>query len=592
MSRLLLPVLYLILISHVFADSEVASPATTITSSLSSAAWLKLALKEAAAIPDPLSQANVYAKVAVFQARLGDINSYQYTLALAEQSLADVESPPSPSPVKDAKELAMPLIVQALARSGDDAQANAFANEQARDNQYSISIYHSYIAAGQVERGDLNDALVTAQALNKYDRRRVLKAIVEALAIQGEFERAEHVMSMISDDASEWSDGWRAIASAQAKKGHYSDALAVAEKLRYSHDKQDVFIKVAEAQAGVGDYIAAHVTAASVPLGEKIISSSPSSPEYGRRLAYTTIARLQLKRGDIAGAKTTAALFEGELKPYLLNEIVQAEVRANNLVAARKTAEAIPQDISYGITSPGVEAMHAVSVALARSGDFDQALQVADAIPQPNGILQDIAFVALARGNKETAGAIAKRLDQLDPVQGDRMVRPMRNYHDALRFALLKKELGDSAALDQKIEDLGRAAETAEYPQQVTWAKMQLFNLYVSTRDFEALKILIPSLPPEVLKPAVAGHVFNAIQLGQIEDAEHLAALEPDPGVRVQMLESIAEANPAVGVDKKTRISQLPSPYERGLSYIDAAERAWIAEQRKPPVDAISPLTK
>jgi hypothetical protein len=84
-------------------------------------------------------------------------------------------------------------VLRALARANDLAGAKALAEETLEGEPLFRPGYFAAIAGGQVEGGDVDGALATATAPNQYDRRPVLKEIVDALAAKKDFARAEQV---------------------------------------------------------------------------------------------------------------------------------------------------------------------------------------------------------------------------------------------------------------------------------------------------------------------------------------------------------------------------------------------------------------
>jgi hypothetical protein len=107
---------------------------------------------------------------------------------------------------------------------------------------------------------------------------------------------------------------------------------------------------------------------------------------------------------------------------------------------------------------------------------------------------------------------------------------------------------------------------------------MQLPGLSLRDGDLAAARRLAPSIPPDVLKLAVALSAVDAAKSGQVERAKALADLMPTPADRAAALQGVlTDSRNGAGTvaEVMNQIASLPTAYDRCIAYLGHAEDAW-----------------
>ena len=185
------------------------------------------------------------------------------------------------------------------------------------------------------------------------------------------------------------------FATAQAKAGDVTGAMATVNAMTDEVQKHSALIDIAVAQAKAGDVAGAKATANSLDDG-------------GECFTLIKIALAQARAGDQVGARQTfekaltpAGALDSEKKASALSEVATAQARSGDIVAALDTVNAIT-DSSFK-----ARGMVAIGDAQAQAGDqaaanqtFDQVKVLADAITddtimdwpaEKEGLLCDLA---------------------------------------------------------------------------------------------------------------------------------------------------------------------------------------------------------
>ena len=254
-----------------------------------------------------------------------------------------------------------------------------------------------------------------------------------------------------------------------------------------------------------------------VALSRALAAAETIDDPYRRAETLASIARVQTLIGESATDRTihqalaaVEQIREPAFRDWVLNDIVLAQIAAEDLAGARATANRIEAKRQQGA------ALVQIATVQLRAGNFAGAQQTAAAIREREAkseILRQLVSIAAARGNLANARDMLREID--DPfyqalAAGDIAVAEVRLGHndraDALvgrvrradraqvygRIALARAEQGDSsgaAATLQKIDDdlhraamQGRLAASQAVAGDATGAK-QMFATAIATVD-------------------------------------------------------------------------------------------------------------
>jgi len=254
-----------------------------------------------------------------------------------------------------------------------------------------------------------------------------------------------------------------------------------------------------------------------VALARALAAADTITDPYRRAETLASIARVQTLIGESATDRTihqalaaVEQIREPAFRDWVLNDIVLAQIAAEDLAGARQTANRIEAKRQQGA------ALVQIATVQVRAGNFAGAQQTAAAIREREAkseILRQLVSIAAARGNLANARDMLREID--DPfyqalAAGDIAVAEVRLGHndraDALvgrvrradraqvygRIALARAEQGDSsgaAATLQKIDDdlhraamQGRLAASRAVAGDATRAK-QMFETAIAAVD-------------------------------------------------------------------------------------------------------------
>lgn len=513
--------------------------------------WLWRAREQAEAVEEPAARAKLIGRIAVASARLGDEAAYRRDIARAKEAMAAAPETLKSSPVDSALVEAIPALIAARAKAGDFRGAKALVKEHLKGRDAYRPVWMAAIAAAEAEAGDLDGALATIKALRKYDRSDALVRVAVALARRDD-PRAGRVVGMLGDEGPlRRSDALGAMALSQAGAGRYAEAFATLEKSDDERVRVGFRAEVAEIQARAGDAEAARATIASLPA------------ELERDPAYTRVALAELDRGEIAGARLTAAKVAGAThRAQLLRAIVEAEACAGRLDDARRTADSIPAG-----EPERREAFHILAGALARAGDLDGAVRLAED-PLEVEWLAEIAFIALDRHRD----AEARRV--VDRIRRATLFGPEAAESLGPRLAVLEARLGNPKPLDRlagALDDHLRAEQDADRHRRI---ESMLFVLYVGAGRMGDARRLVRGKAAQDVDILIAWAVVGAAGSGDLKRAEELTFLLPTPGSRERYVAGLAVAHrKAAGARGAAAwIDRLPTPHDRSAAYLGLAD--------------------
>ena len=253
----------------------------------------------------------------------------------------------------------------------------------------------------------------------------------------------------------------------------------------------------------------------SVALARALAAADTIEDPYRRAETLASIARVQTLIGETASARTihqalaaVEQIREPAFRDWVLNDVVLAQIAAEDLAGARETANRIEAKRQQGA------ALVQIATVELRAGNFAGAQQTADTIREREAkseILRQLVAIAAARGDLADARDMLRDID--DPfyqalAAGDIAVAEVRMGHndraDAMvgrvrrpdraqvygRIALARADKGDSngaVATLQKIDDdlhraamQGRLAASRAVAGDTTGAK-QMFETAIAT---------------------------------------------------------------------------------------------------------------
>jgi len=224
-----------------------------------------------------------------------------------------------------------------------------------------------------------------------------------------------------------------------------------------------------------------------VALSRALAAAETIDDPYRRAETLASVARVQTLIGDSATDRTihqalaaVAQIREPAFRDWVLNDVVLAQIAAEDLIGARETAHRIEAKRQQGA------ALVQIATVELRAGNVAGAQQTADAIREREAkseILRQLVAIAAARGDLANARDMLRQID--DPFyqalaagdiavaevrmgrndRADAMVGRVRRADRAQvygRIALARADQGDwsgAAATLQKIDDeLHRAA--------------------------------------------------------------------------------------------------------------------------------------
>jgi hypothetical protein len=479
-------------------------------------------------------RAQLYTAIARAQNEAGEQSEARLSLRQAGQAARAISSdfrlrftpPPGMESMLDhvgKKATALQKIAQLLAEMGDQAASeDAFrlAIETADSIKEPLSRVRRLLEIAQAGRGEAAKGLwqkcidLALALQEEHPRAKAVEAVLRArlLALPAD-ETVAIVADRLKGDLQHYALWIVADAIAASDKPVAKQTLARLSQLASQAEfdrpskKIKVYERIAEAQARIGDYDGAYLTAGqpepvnniqtfratqarahvmraiaaaqlqakerdaakqTVQLALEMISPLPAEDAE----AYYPLAELcmlQARAGDLAGALQTAnAVSSSQQKVSILTEIAAAHAEANRpdeakktLLLARDAARSAPNDALWLFTAntsearrlfdqsddPSVSVQATLAGALARLGDLDAALKTVSGISQSS-------FGSFAR-KQAIEQIVQTRLDKAD-VAGARRTAELVSDSDAFmnskpelleKIAKRQAELGDAAGV-------------------------------------------------------------------------------------------------------------------------------------------------
>jgi len=265
------------------------------------------------------------------------------------------------------------------------------------------------VAQSQAEAGDLAGAwatcdqcdLVSGKTIAVYP---VLGVLIEA----GRFDAALRLIDQIDKLPEKSDEDKRAycnkcrleVASAQARRGQLKETLRTAERMGDDLAKAETLREIATIRLSSGDLIGAkEAVQRALPIFKR-------HREFDSEL-FEELVTAQAETGDIPGAlETTAKVFKGQSRGYLLLRISIAQAKAGDRNAATRTFKEglalvrAEKDDKRGF-------LGAIANRQAQAGEFDRALELAQLIGDRGEISREVAVELAKAGDIERALKVA-----------------------------------------------------------------------------------------------------------------------------------------------------------------------------------------
>ncbi|MCL2641173.1 MAG: hypothetical protein FWD53_10040 [Phycisphaerales bacterium] len=263
--------------------------------------------------------------------------------------------------------------------------------EQISDTDIRMFAYWM-IATSQIKAGDAPGALKTldlAQAaaakISNDEQHQMLayRGIAGARAAAGDVNGARKMVTL-TDEITEQVGTYLVIAEAQAKAGDMKGArktfdLAKATTTRIGNDpakKARIYLHIAELQVEAGDTKGIHNTLDLAAKNAEQIKDDDDSLFDGEQAIHRCIVQLQLKTGDLIGAKANAStLNEGYERQSIYHEIAKAQADAGLIIEARATAAGLRSkgDDATRLSNDEQEVYQYIIAAQVKAGGIDGA---------------------------------------------------------------------------------------------------------------------------------------------------------------------------------------------------------------------------
>ncbi|MGB8591448.1 MAG: hypothetical protein WA755_20110 [Candidatus Acidiferrales bacterium] len=344
---------------------------------------LDVALQTASSIPNSDVRARAFAQVAFARAKAGDSDAAYSVAELATQGEATgLKVALSAHQQQDYRNIVLKAIGAAQAARGNVAAVRLTAAKGTTSSDIANE-YLRLIGRAQMKAGDLAGAEKSFVDYLRSMPDSGAATDTGSLALelmassQLEFDDvagAQETAARIHNGATQAAVLAR-IASAQAQTGNRdtaaktaAQALATAQAYRdlYGYDKSRALLEIVKANIAIGDFSAALGIARTVPDG------------FTKSQAFAAVAVAEAKAGDLSAALQTANFIVDDAAATnhedALQEIAVALAEAGNIVGARATAAALPNDYDTS------DVAGAVAIALARAGDYKAGLATADTL--------------------------------------------------------------------------------------------------------------------------------------------------------------------------------------------------------------------
>jgi len=322
------------------------------------------------------------------------------------------------------------LCQQLAAHSHFAAALEAARNLRNDDKQAALQA----IAEAQIEAGEFEPAVQTAESIHPPERIWILNKIARARAKSAQIEAARETFAAALRIAHQLEDeereiGLALIAEAQAETGEFAAALQIALGIENQWLRERTLCKISIAQAQSNQTQAAQSTFALCEFKEKTLVGCHEFTheilEKERAEVLRVIAAAQARAGETEAAQATfssavqAALqmeagdYETGAQIGALCEIAMWQAQVGQAEAARATFAIAIQTVQQAETLiednySRHKALLGIAVAQAKSGQFDDAIQTAQQIKYAflkSEALREIGKVQALAGDEQGAQA-------------------------------------------------------------------------------------------------------------------------------------------------------------------------------------------
>jgi hypothetical protein len=338
------------------------------------------------------------------------------------------------------------------------------------------------ISEVQASAGDFEGAQKTADLIQREDyKSNAQSAIADAQIKSGDFTGAQKTLAAVLKTAvaieSDREKGfalWN-IAEAQLKAGDIPGAQKTADLIQYEYYKLLPQASIAKAQAANGDMVGAKATLAAAQRTADLTKDGSA-----KSTGLAAIAEAQTASGDIANARETlvAALKTVDLIDGIVAELLKArawsyiasvQARSGDIAGAKRTADRISSDYSSQSLNP---ALAVIAEAQAKAGDVKGALKTANRIKDAfaKGYAQQLIAGVQAKDSKvkdissnPQVSAWLNKLDDSNPFNDCPL--------NTAPFLDLAAHLKSLPSVDKDWEVFGQVNQTA---RSIAWAQFTL----------------------------------------------------------------------------------------------------------------------
>jgi hypothetical protein len=224
----------------------------------------------------------------------------------------------------------------------------------------AITWYRAYLAAAS-----------SAQDAQTQNRNRLVRERIAALEKKVEatmakiIQRAQEMVATGLENESYRDSAYQDIAEAQAEAGDIAGAKATVARIAEKQYKNSAYEGIARAQVKIGDKRGALETIATAKESARGTRWNYDGHRAG---FYMSIAYVQARTGDIAGAKTTAGQSDYFFKPLAYCYIAKEQIRLGDRSGALTTI-ALAKESAVGVGKYEPRVYAHIAVAQSKAGD-------------------------------------------------------------------------------------------------------------------------------------------------------------------------------------------------------------------------------
>ena len=330
------------------------------------------------------------------------------------------------------------------------------------------------------------------------------------------------------------------------------------------------FRSIARVQAKAGDIAGALSTARSI--GE----------DRPRAWALNAVAKVQAKVGDIAGALSTArSIGEGRPRAWALNAVAEAQARAGDSHgAARSIAEALSTARSISDTVDRVFSLHHIAEAQAKAGDSHGAARsIAEALSTARSIGEDWqrarALNAVAEAQARAGDSHGAARSIAEALSTTRSIGEDWQRAIALSdIAGVQARAGDSHGAARSIAEALSTARSIASAAFRTSALGAIAKAQAKAGDIAEALSTVRSIADAAFRASALGAIAEAqAKAGDIAEALSTARSIADARYRPSALGAIAKAQAKAG-DSHGAVRSIAEALSTARSIADALYRA------------------